>query len=90
MINNRVDPFNILSLTFTNKTAREMKKRIVEKKVGHDAQNLWMGTFSTCVCSYFKIEAEKLGSCNFTIYDSDDSKVWLKIQWARILMTKPP
>lgn len=78
MINNQVDPFNILSLTFTNKAAREMKKRIMEK-VGHDAQNLWMGTFHSVFARILRIEAEKIGfPTNFTIYDSDDSKSLIK------------
>ena len=39
-----VDPFNILALTFTNKAAKEMRKRI-EKVAGNEAKNIWMGTF---------------------------------------------
>ena len=78
MINNQVDPFNILSLTFTNKAAREMKNRIMEK-VGHDALNLWMGTFHSVFARILRIEAEKIGfPANFTIYDSDDSKSLMK------------
>ncbi len=78
MINNQVDPFNILSLTFTNKAAREMKNRIMEK-VGHNALNLWMGTFHSVFARILRIEAEKIGfPANFTIYDSDDSKSLMK------------
>ena len=40
-----VDPFNILSLTFTNKAAREMKGRVEKLLGGTEAKNLWMGTF---------------------------------------------
>ncbi len=74
LINKEVDPFSILSLTFTNKAAREMKERI-EKMVGNEARNLWMGTFHSVFARILRIEAEKLGyNSNFTIYDSDDSK----------------
>ncbi|WP_035679148.1 ATP-dependent helicase [Flavobacterium limnosediminis] len=68
-----VDAFNILSLTFTNKAAREMKKRI-QDIVGAEAKNLWMGTFHSVFAKILRIEADKLGyPNNFTIYDAQDS-----------------
>lgn len=70
-----VDPFNILSLTFTNKAAREMKSRIAEIVGGNEAKNLWMGTFHSVFAKILRIEADKLGyPSNFTIYDSSDSQ----------------
>ncbi len=73
-----VDPFNIMALTFTNKAAREMRERI-EKVVGHDARNLWMGTFHSVFARILRAEAHHLGYPNdFTIYDTDDSKSLLK------------
>ena len=73
------DAFNILSLTFTNKAAREMKERI-GKIVGHkEAKNIWMGTFHSIFAKILRFEAEKLGyPPNFTIYDTDDSKSVIK------------
>ena len=69
-----VDPFNILSLTFTNKAAREMRNRI-EKVVGPEARNLWMGTFHSVFARILRSEAPLLGfPNNFTIYDTEDSK----------------
>src|SRR5687767_7135881 len=69
-----IDPFNILSLTFTNKAAKEMRERI-EKVVGHDARNLWMGTFHSVFARILRAEAHHLGyPNNFTIYDTDDAK----------------
>lgn len=73
-----VDPFNIIALTFTNKAAREMRKRI-EEVVGADAKNLWMGTFHSIFAKILRIESDKLGyPSHFTIYDSDDSKSLIK------------
>ncbi len=73
-----VDAFNILALTFTNKAAKEMRERI-EKTMGREAKNLWMGTFHAVFAKILRIEAEKLGyPHNFTIYDTDDAKSLMK------------
>jgi DNA helicase II / ATP-dependent DNA helicase PcrA len=78
MIAKGIDPFNILALTFTNKAAKEMRKRI-EKVVGAEAKNIWMGTFHSVFAKILRFEAGKLGyPSNFTIYDTDDSKSLLK------------
>jgi DNA helicase-2/ATP-dependent DNA helicase PcrA len=69
-----VDAFNILSLTFTNKAAREMKKRIADIVGNNEAKNLWMGTFHSVFAKILRIEADKLGyPSNFSIYDTQDS-----------------
>ncbi len=69
-----VDAFNILALTFTNKAAREMKKRIADIVGNNEAKNLWMGTFHSVFAKILRIEADKLGyPSNFTIYDTQDS-----------------
>ena len=70
-----VDAFNILSLTFTNKAAKEMKKRISDIVGSSEAKNLWMGTFHSVFARILRAEADKLGyPSNFTIYDSQDSQ----------------
>jgi len=70
-----IDPFNILSLTFTNKAAREMKLRISSIVDDSEAKNLWMGTFHSVFAKILRIEAERLGyPSNFTIYDTQDSQ----------------
>ena len=78
LIDEGVDSFNILALTFTNKAAKEMKDRI-ETLVGTEAKNIWMGTFHSVFAKILRIEADKLGYVhNFTIYDTDDSKNAIK------------
>lgn len=75
LIKKGVDPFNILSLTFTNKAAREMKERIAKVIGGTEARNIWMGTFHSIFARILRVEAEKLNyPSNFSIYDSADSK----------------
>lgn len=70
-----VDPFNILALTFTNKAAKEMKKRIAQIVGSSEAKNLWMGTFHSVFAKILRYEADKLGyPSNFTIYDTQDSQ----------------
>ena len=65
----------ILSLTFTNKAAREMKERIAGIVSPDVARYLWMGTFHSIFARILRIEGERLGyKPNFTIYDSADSK----------------
>ncbi len=79
LLSKGVDPFHILSLTFTNKAAREMKERIAQLVGASKAKSLWMGTFHSIFAKILRIEAEKLDfPSNFTIYDSDDSKRLIK------------
>lgn len=78
LIQQGVDAFNILVLTFTNKAAKEMRERI-NKAIGGEAKNLWMGTFHSVFAKILRVEASKIGyPTNFTIYDTDDSKSLLK------------
>lgn len=74
-----VDPFNILALTFTNKAAREMKARIASIVGNSEAKNLWMGTFHSVFAKILRFEGDKLGfPSNFTIYDTQDSQRLLR------------
>jgi ATP-dependent DNA helicase UvrD/PcrA len=74
LMKNGIDPFNILSLTFTNKAAREMKSRIAKVVGQSEAKNLWMGTFHSVFARILRSESEKIGfPSNFTIYDTQDS-----------------
>lgn len=73
------EPWSILALTFTNKAANEMKKRIGSIVGEERARYLWMGTFHSIFLRILRVEYEALGfSPNFTIYDTADSKSLLK------------
>ena len=75
LIEQGVDPFEILALTFTNKAAREMKNRISNLINSSEAKNLWMGTFHSVFARLLRNEADKIGfPSNYTIYDTQDSE----------------
>ena len=73
-----VAPWEILTLTFTNKAAREMKERI-EKVVGPKVQSVWAGTFHSVFARILRAEASKIGfPGSFSIYDTDDTTSLLR------------
>src|SRR6202167_2268937 len=79
LMNNGVDAFNILALTFTNKAAAEMKERVEHILGNNEARNLYIGTFHSIFARILRAEANKLGyPNNFTIYDTDDAKNVIK------------
>ncbi len=79
LLSKGIDPFNILSLTFTNKAAREMKERVINLIGDGDARNVWMGTFHSVFAKILRIDGHNLGyPSNYTIYDSNDSKRLIK------------
>lgn len=78
LIEQGVNPYHIMAITFTNKAAREMRER-VDDLVGYGAEHIWVSTFhSTCV-RILRRHIDKLGYGNsFTIYDADDQKSLIK------------
>ena len=79
MIENEIDPFNILALTFTNKAAREMTERIGSIVGADEAKNITMGTFHSVFSKILRFNADRIGfPNNFTIYDTQDSKSVIK------------
>src|SRR6201999_2235629 len=75
----RARPFEILSVTFTNKAAREMKER-VGAMVGGVVEGMpWMGTFHSIGVKILRRHAEMVGlKPDFTILDVDDQVRLLK------------
>ncbi len=72
-------PSTILALTFTNKAAREMKRRIADLVGADKAKWLWMGTFHSIFSRMLRSEAERIGfTPQFTVYDGSDSRNLLK------------
>jgi len=75
----RAWPSQILSVTFTNRAAREMKER-VGKMVGETVEGMpWLGTFHSIGAKILRRHAELVGlKSNFTILDTDDQIRLLK------------
>src|SRR5438477_6908258 len=68
-----VSPFGILAITFTNKAADEMKRRVAAL-VGPVAQRMWVSTFHSACVRILRRDAGRLGyKSSFTIYDQADS-----------------
>jgi len=79
MMEEGVDPFNIMALTFTNKAAREMSERIGRIVGPSESKNITMGTFHSVFSRILRYNADRIGyPTNFTIYDTQDSKSLLK------------
>lgn len=77
IINENVPPYNILAVTFTNKAAQEMKRR-VEDLVGVDL-SMWIFTFHSACLRILRRHAELLGYSNsFAVYDPNDQKTVIR------------
>jgi ATP-dependent DNA helicase UvrD/PcrA len=74
LLENGIDPRNILLLTFTNKAAREMLNRVANL-LPVDASGLWGGTFHSVGNRILRRHGTALGySSGFTIMDREDQK----------------
>ena len=79
MIEQKVDPKNILALTFTNKAAEQMRERIRQMVPGRKSRELFMGTFHSIFARILRTDAERIGfPANFTIYDASDARNLIK------------
>jgi DNA helicase-2/ATP-dependent DNA helicase PcrA len=66
--------FEIMAITFTNKAADEMRRRVVDL-VGDDAKQMWVSTFHSACLRMLRAHADVLGyQRGFTIYDAGDAE----------------
>jgi DNA helicase-2/ATP-dependent DNA helicase PcrA len=75
----RARPWELLTVTFTNKAAREMRERITAM-IGPQAEGLrWLGTFHSIAAQILRRHAELVGlKSNYTILDDDDQERLIK------------
>ncbi len=74
----RVAPYRILAVTFTNKAAGEMKSRLSALAGPEVTRDLWIGTFHSVCAKLLRRYAEEVGlKKNFIIYDDSDQKAVL-------------
>ncbi|MBP7859390.1 UvrD-helicase domain-containing protein, partial [Patescibacteria group bacterium] len=66
----KINPRNIISITFTNKAAGEMKERVA--KITNGNPPAWMGTFHSVCSKILRIDGQKIGiDPNYSILDSE-------------------
>lgn len=74
----KIQPWQIMAITFTNKAAGELKERLCNK-IENGGEEIWASTFHSTCARILRRYGERLGfSSHFTIYDSDDSKRTIK------------
>lgn len=84
----KIDPFNILIVTFTNKAAGELRERLYSY-FGINPSRLWVGTFHSICLRILRAEYKHtLFNSNFTIYDAADQKSLMNKIYKRLEIAK--
>lgn len=78
LLSKEVTPWNILAVTFTNKAAEEMRRRVDALAPGR-GRSVWISTFHSFGAQFLRMEAKTLGiDPSFLIYDDADQKNLLR------------
>lgn len=88
LIEQGINPYHILAITFTNKAAGEVRER-VDDMLGYGSESVWVSTFHSLCVRILRRHIERIGfGTNFTIYDTDDQKRLVK-ESAKFLQLDP-
>ena len=75
---NKIFPWNILAITFTNKAAQELKTRLFDS-LGEEGKQVWASTFHSMCARILRQYADRIGYTNhFVVYDDEDTKKLIK------------
>ncbi|MFH1368982.1 MAG: UvrD-helicase domain-containing protein [Elusimicrobiota bacterium] len=78
LLSQDVKPWNVLAVTFTNKAAEEMRRRVDALAPGQ-GRSVWISTFHSFGAKFLRVEAKHLGiDPSFLIYDDADQKNLLR------------
>jgi DNA helicase II / ATP-dependent DNA helicase PcrA len=88
LISHNIAPWNILAVTFTNKAAEEMRRR-VSSLLDQRGESVWVSTFHSTCLRILRKHIDKLGyNPEFVIYDTSDQRALMKQCLAEMKVTE--